>query len=857
MNGPKASNAVEINDKLFGPYARKLESDNFEIYDTFSGRLAKWLADERAYYPAARPQILRLLKIAQLTLRRNANANADLKSPFNISSCVEHPMVGPYSKLLKAVYPHKDLFVEPDLHAEIKALLKTITAPVSAVHIDLTSEPSSPIEPSPVRADNSTTQPSSSSLAAALQSSSLPPVHSPSAASVSHHLPSNKTDTNPPSVFEVSRTSRGTSDSTVPDTHPGNSVNGDLSTSLIHSGTTHFAGRTKVSSAPNVTPLATSSHAPSVSSPQLSSTTSETSTIPKVKKKKKKKKSGFELEFLIQTDIQDLQKRGVAGVNIKMEPTNVTISNLFDNPVSHSDPSHREVIVLDDAEPVGLLRRITPLPSSSSTAHSLQTEQIGVLEPTNSDADMVVDRLSPHLSERSTSRMDDGNSADMAIDQIPPQLSERRTDNIDVDMSDGTSRTPLVMKSTSPPSHGTFPLIHGCVSPQGSHETEVSTNVTASDPGLKAAAIPKKESEPTKGGNSTVPNAGEAKDYRSSENNIVPRNATSNTSLENNEPQSVTSDAGHIPLMTPSMIDDLHPVNESAFLPPEIGIVQSLQNTLTTVPSVVNGTPQTSTSPSPIVPTPVGSNDPRLVSTGGETILADVTTTTNGIISAHLSSQHSPSIVTPPGITKGSELDVDPVPPPTQEQLRALHAFGPDTKTLLVYKGVDQRRFRFKVRFSIFEEQYDAIARWKNGKNTLEDLSMCTCASLACYSRASARSEQKSIDEISDLPVVWPTGSSLSMNVKYKGQLTVFPLSPPFQVGPNGIVDVSEYMCLGENVIEFDQFDDMSPHIFVLRLHRPTGAQLEQVAERRQKNKAWDDWLLKMAEPMVVRFPPS
>lgn len=47
----------------------------------------------------------------------------------------------------------------------------------------------------------------------------------------------------------------------------------------------------------------------------------------------------------------------------------------------------------------------------------------------------------------------------------------------------------------------------------------------------------------------------------------------------------------------------------------------------------------------------------------------------------------------------------------------------------------------------------------------------------------------------------------------------------------------------------------MSAHIFVLRLHRPTGAQLEQVEARRQKNKEWDDWLLRMAEPLVVRLP--
>lgn len=57
MNEPKASNAVQINDKLFRSYAKKLESDNLESYSLFSGRLAKWLADERAYYAESRPQV--------------------------------------------------------------------------------------------------------------------------------------------------------------------------------------------------------------------------------------------------------------------------------------------------------------------------------------------------------------------------------------------------------------------------------------------------------------------------------------------------------------------------------------------------------------------------------------------------------------------------------------------------------------------------------------------------------------------------------------------------------------------------------------------------------------------------------
>ncbi|KAG6833478.1 hypothetical protein H0H87_006050 [Tephrocybe sp. NHM501043] len=45
----------------------------------------------------------------------------------------------------------------------------------------------------------------------------------------------------------------------------------------------------------------------------------------------------------------------------------------------------------------------------------------------------------------------------------------------------------------------------------------------------------------------------------------------------------------------------------------------------------------------------------------------------------------------------------------------------------------------------------------------------------------------------------------------------------------------------------------MSAHIFVLRMHHPTGAQINEVILRRRKDQQWRDWLDQMAEPMDLR----
>ncbi|KAG6878799.1 hypothetical protein C0993_008098 [Termitomyces sp. T159_Od127] len=609
MNGPKASNAVQINDKLFRSYARKLESDNLETYTLFSERLAKWLADERAYYPESRPQILKLLKVAQTTLRRNVNADLDLKAPFHVSSYIQHPMVVPYSTLLKAISPHTDRFIEPELHDEVKALLETVTSSVPPTHIDLTSDP---IEPAPGM------QPNLSYIASVFQSPSFLVQSSSTASAPSHSQPpSAAVQTNANSTAVVGAftgVSCEASDLKVREACPGNPLKGDLSACAVLSTTlTPSAEDSQASHTPIVTPFVASSPATPCSVPRFSSTSSEV-----ISKVKKKKKAGFGLESLIQTDIEDLQKRGLVGVNIKVEPTDATISTLpYKQQVSRIN---QEVIVLDDDETVDPPSEIAPPPSSPYTVQSV--EQTGILETTSDGAMTVVDHVLPHKSEQTISHINGDSPMDMAVGQAP-QLNGHHADNIDVDIMDGPSGTLSVMRDRNPTSQRISPLVHGWPPSQGLDENGSSLTSPTKGPNLHAAADLGKDTEIEPKWNSPVPDTTtKPKDYRSPENDIVSRNVTPDSSFSPPGFHPATNDTGHIPLVTEQP--------GSAPLSPKTSNLQSLPNTSSSAPSIVlpsehNFPPpslRNSSLTSSIAPGATGDDDPLPTSSEGEKTLA-------------------------------------------------------------------------------------------------------------------------------------------------------------------------------------------------------------------------------------------
>jgi hypothetical protein len=49
--------AISNNEKVFPVFAKKLSSADEEVFCTTARRLSTWLNSEKAYYPAARPNV--------------------------------------------------------------------------------------------------------------------------------------------------------------------------------------------------------------------------------------------------------------------------------------------------------------------------------------------------------------------------------------------------------------------------------------------------------------------------------------------------------------------------------------------------------------------------------------------------------------------------------------------------------------------------------------------------------------------------------------------------------------------------------------------------------------------------------
>ncbi|KAG6854969.1 hypothetical protein C0991_009792 [Blastosporella zonata] len=686
--------------------------------------------------------------------------------------------------------------------------------------------------------------PGSSSLASALLDSNQS--QSPTQATTSNNVsftPSASTSLpGPPHV------------SSMPIVAPSPSVTGGSPTPSL---TTSSATNTQPLSASLNTPSPPSSTNPaaghddhSVQLRRMSNTPIEQPVISKVKKKKKKVEWG--IESLIQADIQDLHKRGAVAPHINTEAV-VTPHILTSVDALEGGPTVPEVIPLDhDDEP------------TSETSHPPSTRDILVAGTS---------------STSKTNFMETNMIVDQPIQSVPLQNNAQSTNTPDIDLADGENgdlgrvspqvlrmhdRTPLQILHTSTAEDSLVKDVTD-TGATSIHTAPVETSVgTSLSDAMDVDESPPPTSPPPTSPSPTSP---------PSTNSPFSQQVPFSTGVRTEARSSIHApdDNGSLPPENNELLQD---IASSA--------VSSVASQLDMGVMVDNGPPPT---PNSELSQQIASSSSRIIHDVRAAVdndpSAQVTlpaTTLDGIINELPASldvqpvlmvkfivffsgayQH-PFSTAPLAVTsKITKPEVIYPPPPdtkeyTADELKILNAFGSGTRTLMVLKGIAKKRVKSTIRFKIDEEQFKAIKRWNNRKDPAEEISSSICVSLACYSRTSSKVEQKSLDEICELPITWPRShGSLSMNVMHKGQRTALPLSPPFMVGPNGLVDVSEYIDLGkDNLIELEleQFDDMCAHIFVLRMHHPTGAQLKEAMLRRQKEQAWKDWQRKMAEPL-------
>lgn len=157
---------------------------------------------------------------------------------------------------------------------------------------------------------------------------------------------------------------------------------------------------------------------------------------------------------------------------------------------------------------------------------------------------------------------------------------------------------------------------------------------------------------------------------------------------------------------------------------------------------------------------------------------------------------------------------------------------------------------------------FSRVSAWLNRNIFSLNIEQSLCLSLGCYSIADlheqlTKNKCTTVDQ--QIPVTrsyWPQRGGLSMNVHFTNGREDFPLSPPFQVTPDGFVDVSQFLTVGRNVIKLSQTRDMSQYIFVLHAHCPTRAQLQEVDGRRRRDGKWQEWVGHMSRPFDIPLKP-
>ncbi|KAJ6500410.1 hypothetical protein C8R45DRAFT_977543 [Mycena sanguinolenta] len=203
-----------------------------------------------------------------------------------------------------------------------------------------------------------------------------------------------------------------------------------------------------------------------------------------------------------------------------------------------------------------------------------------------------------------------------------------------------------------------------------------------------------------------------------------------------------------------------------------------------------------------------------------------------------------------------------PIPKPQEVSLEDAipsSKTGLDAATVIIHhRGLASGAITMK--FSVNQNQMDAITKWNNRLKHTEDLEDSLCLSLLCFAIPDLKTRLESSQSndlrnlLPELECSWPKNGELNMDALWKGQRMTFPMAPPFALPPSGLTDVSPFLVVGENTLCIKQTRDMSEYWLLLCAHHPTTSQLNAVARRRHKERNWSAWLASISRPLQLPF---
>ncbi|KAF9452865.1 hypothetical protein P691DRAFT_803147 [Macrolepiota fuliginosa MF-IS2] len=825
MSQPPANeNVTKNNDRLFSIYEAHLETPNVKDYAGTVAKLAAWLGDSKAYYHAARPRIVKLLVTAQKTLRGIVGEPLDMDIPFTPARHLQHPLTASYVKLVQAIAPFRDLFVESHLKDAITHLLQ----PVEGISLPSTSTSSlassiSPQSPPPVPSSVSSVRGTPRSAQGAKLTGSS------SAVAQSHSSGNAQMQDDKAQKVRVMPQERqvmvGRQKEVVTESSPHK-------TPLQHSVTTTIADPVKSttirkSPSPEIVFLGMSRNSaaerdvsastiPSNLSPLNASETTQASKQPaKVKPKKKRR---VDIAAFVQSDLQDFKEKQAQA----HQPLEL-VSPIKKEPEVEQVPSGVSIEQVDGGVPPTAQTSIEQ-PIATQPPQIPSNPMISVQTP-------LVQAYALPTPQSPTFSKAPGHPAVQQQSSTTPTVTLKPSSN---------SQTSSVSSPTAPgqPGYKYAPTqMPQAFSQPQTHRDSICISVSPPPPSippssLRVAPLLRSGSQVTdlaQVGPSNVQPAAQDQ-FQSPTSDLQARTQPLSHNLTN-PPQGI-----HLSLSMSPVVGAPYPNDSSILLPQHITQTEEKELSRTQVPR-------------PLM-IPEDSKLGRLFKLYEEYSSAKAAgaddTSEDAIIFDGTMDKEAPN-------SAGLVDDIATLDLAAQDSERWFQviAFAPG----------HARDACMEFSFDLTQPDMKPISKWLNRETLrVKELRTSICLSLGCYSSQELNKCLEKMDSVTDahttktvasLASAWPQNGGLMINVSFGGSRKHLPLAPPLVVTRDGFFDISEFAAPGSNSIFIHQRQkDFTDYTFVLQAHNPTFKQLQEVVEHRKMEVEWNDWLVDITRPL-------
>ncbi|KAJ7236720.1 hypothetical protein B0H12DRAFT_1139885 [Mycena haematopus] len=815
-------NITAQNEKTFQSFQEKLSV--LPHYIPTARRFAKWLGVDKAYYLEARPRIIDILLTAEGTLRTQGHMLGD-----------QYPkMANAFIDLVHAVAPFQRYFVEPNLQASVRHLLGTVAilqaphpaasqapTPPPPVPMHATRFPSTSIDPSQQMRS------SSSSLAAALT-----PIESPT---------TRVTDIPPPPARSMTA-SASTASRPVASAPTKQDSSNSIVPSVANAQALSITPETaKVSPAPSGGPGSGSGSAP-VPPAALSS-----------KPKRKAKKKGDDISNLMQVDLQKYNEKRVTK---PPEGTQIGNSVSASSPVEVTQTISKPPVVDPPSVLVSLpeSRPSFRPPTAQATLMTNESASAAVTQtfPMSPTAGPPSSSVSLPRSQPSSRALQDTTMRHEA------QQPASATQTISTPAIVGPSSVSVSLPKSRPLSRS--PTAHG--TPMGDES--------------KAKVLAPAEGTQSSDADVIMNNQTRSEDV----DMMIPTSSVQDDSAMNDEVSrvlltltcSVPSEVAIAEAVEPTALksDEVMPavlpnIEHDAVSEPVPEVDASVQNTSQekSMDMDLDSSQENLANESRVLA------GKRVVQSAHlRAVIEDFMKNINVEDLVNNANKHIASNTVAPSPTDVSlelgEFSTADLPLPNFQEV-SFEDVPPSSRTgldgaavIVQHRGLASGSITIK--FTIKQNQMDAITKWNDRFKHSDDLRNSLCLSLLCFAIPDLKKRLESSPSndlrnlLPEFECSWPKNGGLNMDALWNGQRITFPMSPPFALPPNGLVDVSPFLVVGENTLCIIQTRDMSGYWLLLCAHHPTPSQLNAVARRRYKERNWSGWLESISQPLQLPF---